>query len=605
GSRPVKGPIMQNPRARIIVTVLFVALIAAPMVWSRLAAREGAAAAGDGAAALSQFGFRLEEVSRSSGIEFVHEAPKLDPALGHILPQVASMGAAVSVVDFDRDGWNDMYVTNSGEGTQNRLYRNLGNGKFQDVAAAAGVADVNQVETGVSTGAIWGDYDNDGYEDLFLNKWGRPELFHNDGGKKFTRVTETAGLPKWVNANSAVWFDYDRDGRLDLFIGGYYREDINLWRLASTRIMPDSFSFATNGGRKFLFHNRGDGTFEDVTAQMGLESRRWSLAAGAADLRGTGYPDLMIANDYGYSECWANEGGKRFREIGKQVGVGERSRSGMNVSFGDVFNRGQLAVYVTNISEESALMQLNDLWVPREGASGENLRYDNMASDMGVDKGGWSFGTQFGDLNNDGWSDLFLTNGYISAGEKSYWYSYSEITGASGGIISDAKNWPAIEDMSLSGHQKKHVWLNDRGKRFVDVAQMVGVTETKDGRSVAMADFGNRGALDVVVAHQKGPLLFYRNTVAPENAWIDFELEGVRSNRSAIGAQVRVFWNGQQQLQQVSGASGFCAQSQRRLHFGLGKGAQVEKVVIRWPSGKEQTLAAPAVGKVHAIKEAV
>jgi hypothetical protein len=356
-----------------------------------------------------------------------------------------------------------------------------------------------------------------------------------------------------------------------------------------------------NGGRKFILRNRGNGTFEDVTAQVGLESRRWALAAAAADFRGTGYPDLVIANDYGYSEYWANEGGKRFREIGRQVGIGTRPRSGMNVSFADVDNQGRFAAYITNISEPATLMQLNDLWVP-DGA-GDRLRFQNMSEMLGVHEGGWSFGAQFGDLNNDGWQELFLTNGYISAGEKSYWYAYSEITGASGAVISDAKNWPSIEDMSLSGHQQKKVWLNERGNRFVDVARSVGVSETHDGRSVVMADFFNRGALDVAVAHQRGPLLLYRNNPDPGNAWIQFELEGARSNRSAIGAEVRVYWNGQQQLQQVSGASGFCAQNQRRLHFGLGKDAAVERVEIRWPSGKTQTLTAPETGKLHRVKE--
>jgi len=158
------------------------------------------------------------------------------------------MGAAVSIADFDHDGWQDIYVTNSGEGSKNALYRNLGDGTFKDVAPELGIADVNQPGTGVSMGAVWGDYDNDGYEDLFLYKWGKPELYHNDQGKGFTRVTEQAGLPQWLNANTAVWLDYDGDGLLDLFIGGYYSEDIDLWHLKTTKIMPESFEYAKNGG---------------------------------------------------------------------------------------------------------------------------------------------------------------------------------------------------------------------------------------------------------------------------------------------------------------------------------------------------------------------
>jgi hypothetical protein len=522
------------------------------------------------------------------------------------MPQVASMGAGVSVVDVDRDGWDDLYVTNSGEGSKNRLYRNRHDGTFEDVAERMGVAGVNAPETGVSMGAVWGDYDNDGYEDLFLYKWGRPELFHNDGGRKLTRVTEKAGLPAWVNANSAVWLDYDRDGRLDLFLAGYYSEQINLWRLTSTRMMPESFEYARNGGRKYLLRNRGDGTFEDVTAQAGINTRRWALAVAAADLRGTGYPDLVIANDYGVSEYFANEGGKRFREIGRETGIGERPKSGMNVAFGDILNQGRPAIYISNISEEGVLIQGNNLWVPRENSSDDAPHYDNMADAMGVELGGWSFGAQFGDLNNDGQLDLFLTNGYVSASkQRSYWYDFAKVAGGNTAIIGDAKNWPPMEDMSLSGYQQKRVWLNDGAGRFVDVAPMVGVTETHDGRAVAMADFWNRGVLDVVVAHQKGPLLLYKNSVTPENGWIEFELEGGRSNRSAIGAAVRVFWNGQQQVQSVAGASGFCAQNGRRLHFGLGKNPTIEKVVIHWPSGRAQTLTAPRTGQLHHLEEPV
>jgi hypothetical protein len=552
----------------------------------------------------ARYGFHFQEVAKAAGIAFTHQAPTLDPQLQHIMAEVASMGAAVSVVDFDRDGLLDIYVTNSGEGSHNHLYRNMGDGTFRDVAAELGVADVNQVGTGVSMGAVWGDYDNDGYEDLLLYKWGRPELFHNDQGRRFTRVTEQAGLPPWINASTAIWLDYDRDGRLDLFIGGYYAEDVNLWKLTTTRIMPESFEYAHNGGRKYLLRNRGDGSFEDVTEQMGITSRRWALAATAADLRGTGYPDLFIANDYGVSELYFNEGGTRFREVGKQTGVGFAPKSGMNAAVGDILNQGKFAIYVTNISEKGILLQGNNLWVPTAGTAGEGLRYENLAREMGVELGGWSFGAQFGDLNNDGYLDLYLTNGFISADrDRSYWYDFSKVAGGNTAIISDAKNWPPLEGRSHSGYQQKHVWINDGAGQFFDVAPAVGVTDTYDGRAVALADFWNRGMLDVVVVNQKGPLLLYKNTVTSDNKWIAFELEGSASNRSAIGAQVRLFWNGQEQVQEVSGGSGFGAQNQRRLHFGLGQQPHIEKVVIRWPSGRVQTLTAPQVGHTHHIKE--
>jgi hypothetical protein len=342
-----------------------------------------------------------------------------------------------------------------------------------------------------------------------------------------------------------------------------------------------------------------------VTERVGIDTRRWALAASAADLRGTGYPDLFIANDYGVAELFLNEGGKRFRDAGEQTGVGFAPKSGMNVAFGDILNRGSFAVYVTNISEEGVLIQGNNLWVPREGAGGDALKYDNLASDMGVELGGWSFGAQFGDLNNDGALDLYLTNGYVSLERgTNYWYDFTKIAGGNSTIIADAANWPPMRNRSLSGFQPKRVWVNDGAGKFTDVAQVVGARDTFDGRAVVLADLWNRGALDVVVANQRGPLLVYKNTVAPDNVWVAFELEGAESNRGAVGAQVRVRWAGQEQVQEVSGGTGFCAQNQRRLHFGLGRGARVERAEIRWPSGKVQTIEAPEVGKVHRVKEA-
>jgi hypothetical protein len=571
-----------------------------------------------GAPADERFGFRLEESAKALGVDFVHQGPTFDARLAHIMPQVASMGAAVAVADFDRDGWQDFYITNSSEGSLNRLYRNKGDGTFADVGAQMGVADVNQRDTGVSMGAIWGDYDNDGWDDLFLYRYGRPELFHNDQGTRFVAVGEQAGLPKWVNANSATWLDYDRDGRLDLFLAGYWADDINLWKLETTKIMPESFEYATNGGRKYLLHNRGDGTFEDKAAALGITSRRWTLAVVAGDFRGTGYPDLFLSNDYGVSELFANREGKGFTDVAQTTGVGRTPKSGMNASVGDVFNDGRLAIYKTNISEAGVLVQGNDLWVPRNtqlktpDSNSAPIEYENLASSMGIEYGGWSWGAQFGDLNNDGAQDLYLTNGYISAGERSsYWYDFAVIAVGHSQIIGDAVNWPAMKGRSLSGYQRKRLWLNDGLGRFTDVAQVVGARDTYDGRAVALADLGNRGVLDVIVANQKGPLLIYKNTVAPGHHWIQFELEGAPgstgsgkgSSRSAIGAQVELHWKNRKQVQQVTTASGFSAQNQRRLHYGLGDADAVDRVVIRWPSGREQTIERPAIDMLHHVKE--
>ena len=596
---------MGSKTTRIALAVVFAALLASPLIYKQIVrARQDAEAKQGRNRALSHYGFALTEASKAAGIDFIHKAPTLDRKLSHIMEQVASMGAAVSITDFDGDGWSDIYAINSGEGSRNALYRNQHDGTFKDVAQEVGLADLNQAGTGVSMGAVWGDYDNDGFEDLLLYKWGKPELFHNDGGTHFTRVTERASLPPWVNANTAVWFDYDRDGKLDFFLGGYYSEKIDLWHLKDTRIMPESFEYAQNGGRKYLFHNLGNGRFEEVSQQMGIQSNRWSLAAVAADLRGTGYPDLFVANDYGVSELYFNLQGKRFKEAGRDTGVGYAPKSGMTATVGDVLNQGRYSIFVSNISEEGVLVQGNNLWMPKPGTSGDTIRYENMANALGVELGGWSFGAQFGDLNNDGFLDIYEVNGNVSLDQdQSYWYDYSKVAGGNKEIISNASNWPSLQGRSLSGYQQKKVWLNDGAGQFKEVSQMVGVKDRFDGRALVLADLDNNGSLDAIAANQRGPLLFYRNKTLPENHWIEFSLEGRASNRSAIGAEVRLFWAGQQQLQEVSGGSGFCAQDQRRLHFGIGKSREIDKAEIRWPSGRVQTIVHPAINKIHKVVE--
>ncbi len=595
---------MSPPVRRALVFLLFAGLLVAPFLL-----RGGDEAGGSSMApdeALERFGVHFEEVAGEIGIDFEHRPPRLDPRLDHILPEVASVGASIAVSDFDRDGFHDLYLTNSAIGTANALYRNRGDGGFEDVAGELGVAALNEDGTGVSTGAVWGDYDNDGYEDLFVYGWGRPELFHNDSGEGFTRVTDRAGLPGWMNAGTALWFDYDRDGRLDLFVGGFYPDSLDLWDLPHTRVMPESFEYAENGGRNRLFRNLGGGRFEDVSEEVGLDTRRWTLAAVALDLQGDGWPDLVVANDFGVDEVWINREGRRLEEAGAATGICFAPKSGMNASVGDLFNRGDFSIYVSNISEEGILLQGNNLWVRESGRSPDAIpRYRNVAGATGVEMAGWSYGARFGDLDNDGWQDLFVVNGFVS-GEKgtSYWYDFSNVALGNRRIIEDARNWPPMRGRSLAGHQRSRVWLNDGAGRFDEVGRPVGVEDAHDGRGVVLVDLWNRGALDAVVANQRGPLLVYRSTVDRSNEWIAFELEGVESNRSAIGAEVRLHWNDGVQVQQVDGGSGFGSQGSRRVHFGLGTRPGVEKAVIRWPSGVEQVVPRPETGRVHRIREA-
>lgn len=598
---------MSEASKRLLITLFFAAQLLA--VWWLNQGPPRAEVDQGAEEAIAKYGFYLTESSARAGLVFQHQgASRLDPKLQHILPIISMTGASVSVVDFDKDGWLDVFVVNSAEDSECALFRNQGDGTFRDVTAEVGLTGLNAV--GSCQGAVWGDYDNDGFEDLLVYKWGRSELFRNVAGQRFERMTDKAHLPGPINANAALWFDVDCDGHLDLLIAGYWPDDVDLWNLKSTRMMPESFEYARNGGRKVVLRNKGDGTFEDVTGPMGITSTRWALAVAAADLCGSGYPDLIIANDFGVSEYYCNQGGKKFVEMGAVTGIGDRPKSGMSVSFGDILNTGRLALYVSNIADQGGnLNQGNNLWVPRTSPPGTPAVYLNEANLRKVEHGGWSWGAQFGDLDNDGSLDLFLTNGMISASkEDSYWYDYGKIAGANKLIISDATNWPAMHGRSLSGYEQSRLWIR-RGGAYLDVAGAVGVRDTYDGRAVAFADLNNRGVLDVLVANQNGPLLLYQNRVKTGRNWVQFELEGTRSNRSAIGALVRVIWQKKapigpvEQVQTVSGGNGYASQNMRRLHFGLGEEAKIIKAIIHWPSGHVQTIDAPQPDTLHRIKE--
>ncbi|MDP9201142.1 MAG: CRTAC1 family protein [Gemmatimonadota bacterium] len=547
-------------------------------------------------------GFVLRDETTGAGINFVHHRPSFDPKIASIEPHVAALGASVSVADFDGDGRPDLYFTNSRFGEPNALYRNKGDGTFEDVAANAGLADLNRPGDGVSMGAVWGDFDNDGREDVLVYRYGYLALFRNVDGSRFEDITAQAGLRRWVNSNGAIWLDYDRDGLLDLYVTAYFR-DIDLWHLATTRIMHNSFEFATNGGKNLLFHNLGGtrpgGTrFEDVTDRMGVGSTRWTLAAASADFNGDGWPDIYLANDYGPEELYLNEHGRSF--VLTTAGLESESKSGMSVTLGDAFNRGRLDAFVTNISERGYLFQNNNLRVNEMPEAG---RFRNVAEGAIADAG-WAWGAQFGDLNNDGANELFVANGFISADrQKSYWYAMSKIAGANARFFEDAATWPPFGNTSLSGYERSRVYLNRGVAGWVDVAKKVGVTDEYDGRAVAFADLSNRGAVDVIVANQNQPAVLYRDYPDSSNHWIAFRLVGTRSNRSAIGAEVVLESGDLTQRRIVDGGSGFASQNDRRLHFGLGSREWVGRVVIHWPSGTQQVLQRPAIDRFVTVTE--
>ena len=584
---------LHRPRPAVRRAIIAIPFLAALLLAMRL--DRGTSRAAD----VAHPGFQLRDETAAAGIHFAHRRPAFDPKIAGIEPHVAALGASISVTDFDGDGDSDLYFTNSRFGEPNALYRNRGDGTFDEVAQSAGLADLNRAGDGVSMGAVWGDFDNDGREDVLVYRYGHLALFRNVDGRRFEDVTASAGVRRWVNSNGAVWLDYDRDGLLDLYVTAYFR-DIDLWHLATTRIMHNSFEFATNGGKNLLFHNLGGGKFEDATDRMGVGSTRWTLAGASADFNGDGWPDIYLANDYGPEELYLNDRGARF--VLTTAGLESESKSGMSVALGDAFNRGRLDVFVTNISERGYLFQNNNLRLNQMRESG---RFRNVAEGAVADAG-WAWGAQFADLNNDGANELFVANGFISADrEKSYWYAMSKIAGANSRFFEDAATWPPFGRASLSGYEPSRVYLNRGVAGWVDVAKKVGVTDEYDGRAVAVADLSNRGAIDVIVANQNQPAVLYRGYPDSGNHWIGLKLVGTRSNRSAIGAEVLLESGDLTQRRIVDGGSGFASQNDRRLHFGLGRREWVDRVVIQWPSGTRQFLPRPPIDRIVTVTEPV
>ncbi|MFQ5495009.1 MAG: FG-GAP-like repeat-containing protein, partial [Phycisphaerae bacterium] len=549
------------------------------------------------------------DVTESAGITHTHVAPILDHKLDNIMSWMCSVGAAAAAGDYNNDGWIDLYVTNSRKGTPNYLYRNNGDGTFTDVAAQAGVANLND-DSGTSMDAVWGDYDNDGWVDLYVLKWGTDVLLKNNGDGSFTDVTGrcfkkqdgSPGTP-WANGNAVIFFDYNLDGRLDLFVGNYFR-DVDLWHLKTTRIMHDSFEKARNGGPCFLYRQNPDGTFTDVAVSLGVDDPGWTLAVGSADINNDGWPDLYCADDFGPDQLFLNRKNGTFENV-TATAIGFDSKKGMNVDFGDFNNDGWLDVYVTNITTAEYLQEGNMLWHNNGLGEGGQLTLTDVAIETGTYDGGWGWGAKFFDYDNDADLDLVALNGFISAGEGSYWYDLASWT-VTEEHTDDARNWPDIGDRSFSGYERIRLWRNDGQYTFTETAVAAGLDSRRDGRGAVPFDYDNDGDLDLFVANQAGKPHLFRNDTRARNHFLIVDLKADAAtgvNRDGVGTRVTILTDDGRQIRERDGGNGYCGQSDPRIHFGLGDRSAVRLLEVRWPDGGLQYMEDVAADRILVIHQ--
>ncbi|UCE62228.1 MAG: VCBS repeat-containing protein [Phycisphaerales bacterium] len=518
------------------------------------------------------------DVTDQAGVRHLHHKPVLDKKLDCIMPWMASVGASVAAVDYDKDGDVDLYVTNSQMGRPNKLFRNKGDGTFEDVAEQAGVANAN-AEHGTSMDAVWGDYNNDGHLDLYVVKWGWNILYKANGDGTFTDVTEKAGVGDQGNGNAAIWMDYNDDGFIDLYVGNYFRY-VDLWNLEDSRQMHEDFETARDAGPNVLYRNNGDGTFTSVGKELGVDDSGWTLDTGAGDYDNDGDQDLVNANDFGQDRVYRLNADATFTNVTDDA-IGWDTHKGMNVDFGDYNNDGWLDLYITNIWTKEYVREGNQLY-----RNMGDKTFSDISFEANVYDAGWCWAGRFWDYDNDGYLDIMVANGYISGNPEDEYFAKLATTVTKPGFDPiEAQNWPMMGDSTFSGYEPSRVWRNEGNEVFTEVAEKLGLADTRDGRGLGIADFDNDGDLDVYISNQGQESAFYRNDIGSKNNWLMVRVNGTNCNRDAIGTRVTVVSEGMSQIREVNGGNGDHSQCPYRMHFGLGQRKKIDYLEIRWPTG--------------------
>ncbi len=541
---------------------------------------------------------KFEDIAAKAGVQFRHHTRNFKGKSADVLKMFTSGGASAAVGDFDNDGFDDLFIVDSGEGTKSHLYRNNGNMTFTDVSEKAGVGGGND-PLSIVADALWFDYDNDGWRDLLVARFGTPLLYHNEKNGTFKDVSAQSGLSKFGNTIAVVAFDYDNDGRLDLMFGNYFKPQ-NLLDLAGIEkdphVLPNDLDNAVNGGGATLWHGLGNGRWEEATEKAGFSKHTgWTLDIGHGDFNNDGLQDIYLACDYGTDRIFFNNGDGTFRDATEKA-LGFDTRKGMNADVGDYDNDGWLDVYVTNITDEY-MKECNMLWHNNHDGT-----FTDLSRETGTCETLWGWSAKFGDYDNDGLLDIFVVNGLRSAGPDNYIPVLVDLITKPGVDFTDVRGWPNIGNMTWSGYQKKKFFKNLDGSSFKEMSNAAGVDNDKDGRGIGVGDFDNDGRLDFYQANADQNSLFYRNTTTDAGHWIELKLVGTKSNRDAIGARVTVKAGARTMIREVDGGNGYAGQSTQRIHFGLGASTTIASIQVRWPSGAVQTVSAP-IDKITIVQE--
>jgi hypothetical protein len=522
----------------------------------------------------------FENIARQAGLTTWHHTMGT-PSKNFILETV---GSGVALLDFDNDGWLDIYLVNgsTSEALNGKaaaphaaLFRNNHDGTFTDVAAKAGVTNDRW-----GFGVAIGDYDNDGLPDIFVANFGKNRLYHNNGNGTFTDLAEKAGVTLGNWSSGPTWGDYDGDGRLDLFVPGYVHFDA---ATLAQGAHPESIAFCQfrgepvmcgprglKGEPDHLFHNNGDGTFTDVSKKAGVtdDLGYYGLASIFVDVNDDGKPDLLVADDSTPNYLYLNKGDGAFEDAsfasGYALNESGRETASMGIAVGDYTHNGLLDIYNTTFSDD-----YNPLYRNEGDANFTDISYQAGIAEPTIPFLGW--GTSFFDYDNDGWLDLFVVNGHV----------YPAV---------DQQNW------GTSWAQRPLLFHNESGKlKLMPAVEGTGLAEVHVSRGMAFGDLFNDGKIDVVINNLDSVPSLLRNVTKTSNHWIAFKLVGgPKSPRDAVGATIYVTANGFRQRQDVLAGGSFSSSPDQRPHFGLGATSKIEKIEVRWPGGAKEAVAPPA-----------